>query len=275
MRDDFLASRAAIAVLVGLCGLCSVASAQTYGPNPTKGAWWHTGEAQPRGPVDLGPVDLTGVWYGGPSGNLATVALAGEELILTPYGYERYATVDHSKDPNSFCLPAGPARMIMMAHPAMIVQHPGVMAILSESQRTFRIVYTDGRDHPEDVMDYPEFMGSSLGHWEGETFVIETVGIDDRTWLDTSGHEHSNQLTSIERFRLIEDGSVLEHIVTYEDPVFFERPFTTRRVYDRQVGDRIMNHACAENEGDMEHALPTIGGLGLDDALTFKDVEGN
>jgi len=164
--------------------------------------------------------------------------------------------------------------MIMMAHPAMIVQHPDVMAILSESQRTFRIIYTDGRSHPEDVMDYPEFMGSSLGHWEGDTFVAETVGIDDRTWLDTSGHEHSNLLKTTERLRLIENGRVLEHIVTYEDPVFFERPFTTRRVYERQVGDRIMNHACAENEGDMEHAVPTIGGLGLDEALTLKDVQG-
>ncbi len=267
--------RAVLAVLLSTLGLCSNSSAQTYGPNPTKGAWWHKGEAQPSGAVDLGPVDLTGVWYGGPSGNLATATLPGEEMILTAYGYERYATVDHAKDPNSFCLPAGPGRMIMMAHPAMIVQHPGVMAILSESQRTFRIVYTDGRDHPEDVMDYPEFMGSSLGHWEGETFVIETVAIDDRTWLDTSGHEHSNQLKTTEHFRLIEGGSVLEHIVTYEDPVFFERPFTTRRVYDRQVGDRIMNHACSENEGDMEHALPLIGGLGLDDALTLKDVEGD
>ncbi|MDH3507149.1 MAG: hypothetical protein OEQ25_08410 [Gammaproteobacteria bacterium] len=260
--------------VLGLAGFgCATGLAQTYGPEPTQGAWWHRGEAQPEGPVDLGPVDLTGVWYGGPSGNLANATLPGEEMILTPYGYERYATVDHAEDPNSFCLPAGPGRMIMMAHPAMFVQHPGVTAVLSESQRTFRIIYTDGRDHPEDVDDYPEFMGSSLGHWEGDTFVVETVGIDQRSWLDTSGHEHSGKLKVIERFRLIENGSVLEHLQTYEDPVFFERPFTVRRVYDRQVGDRIMNHACNENEGDMEHALPLIGGLGIDDALTLKNVE--
>jgi hypothetical protein len=275
MKHHAYVQKSVLLAAIGIYAVCELTAAQTYGPDPTKGAWWHKGEPQPQGPVELGPVDLTGVWYGGPSGNLARATLPGQELILTPYGYERYAIVDHAQDPNSFCLPAGPARMIMMAHPAMIVQHPGVVAVLSESQRTFRIIYTDGRDHPEDVADYPEFMGSSLGHWEGETFVVETVGIDQRTWLDTSGHEHSGHLKTVERFRLIEAGSVLDHVVTFDVTVFFDRTFSTRRVFERQVGDRIMNHACAENEGDMEHALPLIGGLGLDEALTLKDVEGD
>ena len=155
----------------------------------------------------------------------------------------------------------------MMQHPAMIVQRPDVVAILSESQRVFRIIYTDGRTHPPEVYDYPEWMGSSIGKWEGNTLVVDTVSINDRTWIDTSGHEHSNKLHLTERFRMAEP-NVLEHVVTYDDPVFFVKPFTTKRTFKRQIGDRIMDHSCVENEKDVEYMLPTIGGTGLSDALT-------
>ena len=226
-------------------------------PKPT-GAWWHTGDT----PVpQAGHADLTGVWFGGASGNLATYTVPGQELVLTPYGKQRWDTVDHSKDPNTRCLPPGPARMIMMAHPAMIVQRPDVVAILTESQRTFRLIYTDGRGHPPDIDDYPEWMGSSIGHWEGDTLVVNTVAIKDQSWLDTDGHEHSDKLKMTERFRLA-DPNTLEHLVTYEDLVFFVKPFTTRRMFKRQVGDRIMDHSCLENEKDLENLVPTLGDAG-------------
>jgi hypothetical protein len=228
----------------------------------TAGAWWHTGRPSPAGAMDL-----TGVWFGESSGDLSQSTLPGQEMILTPYGHERYKTVDHSKDPNTYCLPPGPARMIMMAHPAMIIQRPDVVAILTESQRTFRIIYTDGRAHAPDVYDYPEWMGSSIGKWEGDTLIVETVAINERSWLDTSGHEHSDKLRLSERFRLI-DPDTLEHIVTYDDPVFFAKPFTTRRTFKRQIGDRILDHSCLENEKDINNLVPTIGGTGLDKART-------
>ena len=222
-------------------------------PKPVpKGAWWVSG-----GPP-AGQIDLTGVWFGGASGDLSKATLPGQEMILTPLGEQRYKTVDHAKDPNTACLPPGPARMIMMAHPAMIVQRADVVAILTESQRTFRLIYTDGRDHPFDAYDYPEWMGSSIGHWERDTLVVETVSINDRTWLDTSGHEHSDQLKMTERFRLA-DPNTLEHIVTYTDPIFFVKPFTTKRTFKRQIGDRIMDHSCLENEKDLENLVPTLG----------------
>ena len=226
-------------------------------PEPT-GAWWQRGAA----PVAQdGHPDLTGVWSGRPSGDLSESTLPGQDLVLTEHGQQRWETVDHALDPNTFCLPSGPARMIMMAHPAMVVQRPDVVAILTESQRTFRIIYTDGRGHPNDVYEYPEWMGSSIGEWEGDTLVVDTVAINDRTWLDTSGHEHSDQLHMTERFRLA-DPNTLEHVVTYTDPVFFVKPFTTRRVFERQIGDRILDHACLENEKDIELLVPTLGDAG-------------
>ena len=141
------------------------------------------------------------------------------------------------------------------------IQRPDVIVVLTESQRTFRLIYLDGRGHPEDVNDYPEWMGSSMGHWEGATLVVDTVAIKDRTWLDTSGHEHSDQLKMAERYRLL-DRNTLEMVVTYDDPVFFVKPFTTRRLAKRQIGDRIMDHSCLENEKDIINLVPTIGDAG-------------
>ena len=149
----------------------------------------------------------------------------------------------------------------MMAHPSMIIQRADVIVMLSESQRTFRLVYLDGRGHADDMYDYTEWMGSSMGHWEGDTLVVTTVGVKDRSWLDTSGHEHSEKLKMTERYRLA-DRNTLEMIVTYDDPVFFAKPFTTRRLAKRQIGDRIMDHSCLENEKDIINLVPTLGSEG-------------
>ena len=149
----------------------------------------------------------------------------------------------------------------MMQHPTMLVQRPDMVLFLSESQNVFRMIYTDGRPHPEDVYDYPEWAGNSIGHWEGDTLVVDTVSIKDRTWLDTAGHEHSDKLKMTEKFRLA-DRNTLEMIVTYDDPVFFVKPFTTKRLHKRQIGDRIFSHSCLENEKDSEHLVPTLGDAG-------------
>lgn len=258
MNNRFLLSIFAVAFLLATVVLSAdPAMAQSGKTVPKDGAWWYRGTPQPAGKH----ADLTGVWFGGSSADLSKATLPGQEMILTPYGVQRYKTVDHAKDPNTLCLPPGPARMIMMIHPAMVIQRDDVITILSESQRTFRLIYTDGRGHPGDVYDYPEFMGSSVGKWEGDTLVVDTVSVKDKTWLDTSGHEHSDKLKMTERFRLA-DPNTLEHVVTYDDPVFFVKPFTTKRLFKRQIGDRIMDHSCVENEKDLINLVPTIGDEG-------------
>jgi len=264
MNHRFLFSLLSLASLLsytsmGLAQSNPVATSRKAPPKPKPhGAWWYTGD---ESPATDGPPDLTGVWYSGSSGDLSKSTLPGQEMILTPYGKQRYDTVDHAKDPDTYCLPQGPGRQLMSAHPMMIVQRPDVIAFLSESQRVFRLAYLDGRGHPEDLDDYPEWTGSSIGHWQGQTLVLDTRGINERTWIDTSGHEHSKQLHMTERFTL-SSRNVLEYVTIYEDPVFFEKPFTIKRVFKRQVGDRIMDQACMENEKDIKSLVPTIGDAG-------------
>ena len=132
---------------------------------------------------------------------------------------------------------------------------------MSESEHIFRLIYTDGRPHPEDAADNPGWFGHSIGKWEGDTLVVDTVGIIDKTWLDGAGHEHSDKLHLTERFRL-SNPNTLDYIVTYDDPVFFVKPFTSKKVLRRQIGDWILDHTCLENEQDLKNLVPTIGDEG-------------
>jgi len=262
MKTRFSFSRAEAAALVFLILVSSPAFGQARGGKPSKpapavGAWWYKGDAQPPAPH----ADLTGVWEGGSINDIAKDALPGEPLILTPYGAERYKKVDHATDPNAQCLPPGPTRMTARAHPTMIIQRPDVFAVLSESEHIFRLIYTDGRPQPADALDYPAWYGYSVGKWEGDTLVVDTISIMDRTWLDLAGHEHSDQLHLTERFRL-SDPNTLEYLVTYNDPVFFVKPFTSKKVLKRQIGDYILDHTCLENEKDLKNLVPTIGDEG-------------
>ena len=140
--------------------------------------------------------------------------MLGKEPPFTPYGKQRYDTVDHAKDPLAHCLPIGPNRGMQAPMPFQIVQTEDVITILPEMQNTFRIIYLDGRDHPDFLADYPQWMGHSIGHFEGDSRVVETTGIDVRTWLDTEGKEHSDQLRLVERFQKANDNLIAVVLLT-------------------------------------------------------------
>src|SRR5260370_26018720 len=100
-----------------------------------------------------------------------------------------------------------------------------------------------------------------MGNREGVRLAVAPVNINKKSCLDSAGHEHSKDLKMTERFRLA-DPNTLEMLVTYTDPVFFQKPFTTKRLSKRQIGDRIMDHSCLENEKDILHLAPTLGETG-------------
>lgn len=198
------------------------------------------------------PRDLNGVWQAPPNRDLA--AALGHQLPFTPYGAERFKKVDLSKDPVAQCLPIGPARGIQVGlFPFQILQTPKVVAILFENQHTFRIINTDGRSHPSDYD--PTWFGDSIGKWEGDTLVVDTIGITDRTWLDIAGHEHSDQLHLVERFQKV-DSNTIKWTVTFEDPKFFTQPWSITLPIKRQNTELLM-YSCEENEKDRGHLQHT------------------
>jgi len=209
------------------------------------------------------PRDYSGVWspLGSsiPNNDITTHLLPGEEIVFTPYGADRYRKLDHAADLTNTCGPAGYFRgMQTPLMPFQIVQGKDVTTMAMEYMYSFRLIYTDGRAHPEDISDYPEWMGHSVGRWEGDTFVVEAVGFNDKTWLDTPGLEHSEQLKVLERYQRT-DADTIRWTVTITDPVFYTKPFTYAFDLKRQ-DTRLLSYSCSENEKDAEHMLPTLGG---------------
>ncbi len=196
------------------------------------------------------PPDISGFWNNQYTPNLAQAL--GKEPPYTPYGAQRWKDVDTKDDPTAVCLPPGPSRAFTAPFPVEIMQSKRIIAFLFEYMNLYRVVYMDGRTHPADIMDYPEFMGHSTGRWDGDTLVIDTIGINERSWLDTAGHEHSAKLHLTERLKKVDDNT-MTYTVTYDDPVFFSEPWSVTRTFRRgKDSDRIMGYACQENNKDVE-----------------------
>ena len=194
--------------------------------------------------------DLSGFWVNQYTPNLSTVL--GGEPPFTDFGAEQWRTVDTSKDPTAICLPVGPSRAFTAPFPFQLVQGKDTIAILFEYQSIWRAIYMDGRPHPEDVADYPYFMGHSVGRWEGNVLVVDTTGIDERSWLDTAGHRHSAELRLTERFEPI-GANTIKWTVTFDDPVYFTRPWSVARTFTRgKPADRLLPYTCNENNKDVE-----------------------
>ncbi len=213
--------------------------------------------------------DLSGIYVSLPPNgfqfgeDLTSKLLPGEELILTPYGAERYRNVDIGPgDPGAQCLPPGPIRGLWgLPQPIAIVQSAGLIVIALEFSGTYRIIYTDGREHPEATYEIPQFMGHSIGTWEGDTLVVDTVAVDERVWIDPHAFEHSDQLHLVERFQKT-GPTTIRWTLTVEDPVFFVKPFTVGRSFELRRDELLLPYWCSENEKDLEHMQPIIGGIG-------------
>jgi hypothetical protein len=154
------------------------------------------------------------------------------------------------EDPLARCVPAGVPAINSFPTPLKIIQTPGVIAVLYEADTTFRQIFTDGRSHPPDPQ--PSFMGYSVGKWEGDTLVVDTIGFRDRGWLDRMGHPHSDALHLVERLRR-QDVGHLEIQMTIDDPKAYTKALVvTQRLALIPDGD-LLEYFCTENEKDIAH----------------------
>ena len=143
------------------------------------------------------------------------------------------------------CLPWGYTRAMQTSYPVEFVHTVKRFAILFESNNVFHVVATDGRDHPKNLD--PSWMGNSVGRWDGDTLVVDTIGFNGKTWLDTAEHVHSDALHVVERIRFL-DPDRLEYEITFEDPKIYAKPFKNTRVFIRmRPGDELMEWWCMEN----------------------------
>jgi hypothetical protein len=216
----------------------------------------------PEGPTPRtadGKPDLTGNWT--PNAirenvDLAGVlAAAGNPIPMLPEAakihQERHDNLSKG-DPESYCLPPGVPRMSTTPYPWTIVQTPQLIVIVYEGgAHIWRKIFMDGRPHDPKV----EFtwLGDSIGHWEGDTLVVETVGQNDLTWLDEGGTPHSTDMKVTERIKRPDLGHLeIEH--TIEDPKTFSKPwkFTT---HPSLLRGELIEYICQENNKDVQHMV--------------------
>ncbi len=158
--------------------------------------------------------------------------------------YKQRAADLFKDNPLVRCLPAGVPRLNAYTHPYKIVQTPGLIVVLYESLTMFRQIFTDGRSLPKDPE--PTWMGYSVGTWEGDTLVVHTSGFNDKSWLDGSGHPHSDAMRLTERFRRRDVGH-MDIEVTIDDPKSYTRPLTYTQPQELLPDAELIEYICNEN----------------------------
>jgi hypothetical protein len=180
------------------------------------------------------------------------------EQPLTPYGQEVFRKRQQAGSGAAQglnCLPDGTPHADLLPEPFKIIQTPNQLIILYEVETTFRQIFTDGRKHPVDPS--PTWMGYSVGRWEGDTMVIDSMGFNDLGWLDAGGHPHSEEMRVEERFRRRDYGH-LELDITITDPKIYTQPIKFSVVQELLPDTDLFEHYCVENEKDAaHHAAPT------------------
>ncbi len=170
-------------------------------------------------------------------------------LPFTAWGADNFKNYDVSKfDYTGHCLPFGLLRsMNVGGYPIQVMQNDQYIALLFEQNTWFHVVYMN-RKHPQDLDS--TWFGNSVGNWDGDTLVIDTIGFNGKTRLDTIGHPLSDQLHVVERFRMT-DPDHIAYEVKIDDPKTYTRPWTNTRTFWRmKPGQELIEYSCEENNRD-------------------------
>jgi hypothetical protein len=156
----------------------------------------------------------------------------------------------NAKDPGVDCLPLGIPISSLVSEVHKIVQTPDLIVILLEVDNAHRQIYTDGRKLPVDPQ--PSWLGYSVGKWDRDTLVVDTVGFNDKAWLDVLGHPRSESLHLTERYHRRDFGH-MDVEMTFDDPKMYTKPFTIKITHQLIPDSDILEYFCAENEKDRAH----------------------
>jgi hypothetical protein len=208
----------------------------------------HTAPSGPTPRTAGGKPDFSGVWFA-----QRMVDAGKPEPLPWAEALLRERAANNGKDaPGARCLPRGITNAGAL-FPYKLVQTPTLLVMLFEDDiPSHRQVFLDGRGHPHDPN--PTWMGHSIGHWDGDALVIDTVGFDDRSWLDTQGHPHTENMRVIERLRRPDLGH-LEIEITIDDPGAYTKPWKITRASELDPNDDIGEYVCTENEKDARHMV--------------------
>ena len=201
-----------------------------------------------------GKPDLSGIWLT-PSGRwLNNLAADGVDVPITPWAQALYKERQDNNGkgrPSERCISHGVTDFDALGTPTKIIQTPAVTVILFEAYNHYRQVFTDGRPLPKDPQ--PAWLGYSVGKWDGNALVVETIGLNDQTWLDDGGHPHSEALHVTERFTRRDFGH-MEIRITIDDPKAYTKPWTVTIPKTLMPDTELIEFMC-ENEKDLVHLV--------------------
>ncbi|HEY2383571.1 MAG TPA: hypothetical protein VGK48_20545 [Terriglobia bacterium] len=241
--------------------LPSFASAQ-WDPFP-----WKNMPRTPDGKIDMkapprrmadGHVDLSGFWM--PADNVKHLLnlaadMKPEDIPLTPGAkalYQDRIDTNGKDHPGVHCLPSGIPEKENIPDGLKLVHAPDLLIFLYESRTIYRQVFTDGRSLPKDAE--PTWMGYSVGRWEGDTLVIETIGQNGKTWLDMRGLPGTESLRVVERFTRPAIGTI-NIDVTIDDPMAYTKPWSAKLSWKLIPDTDLIESICEENSKDLPHMV--------------------
>jgi hypothetical protein len=203
-----------------------------------------------KGPAGSSRPDFSGVWF---IDEYHRTLLPKEDPPFQPWAEELlkkrdfeniHHDPDSAVDPTERCIPPGIPRTMLQPFPWEIVQARDRIVMIFEYQSLVRQIFMDGRGHPKGLG--PTYMGHSIGKWEGNTLVVDTVGFNDKTWLDPMGLPHTDALHVIERIRRV-DHDTLDDQYTIDDSKAYTKPWTATRIFKLKRDWQIQEYVCAEN----------------------------
>jgi hypothetical protein len=221
----------------------------------------------PDGKVDLkapaprtadGKIDLSGFWMpSNPVKHLLNLAadLPPDSVPLQPWAQKLYQErIDNNgKDhPGVRCWPSGIPEKLNIPDGLKVIQTPDVMIFLHESRTIYRQVFTDGRPLPKDPQ--PAWMGYSVGRWEGDTFIVDTIGQNGKTWLDMRGLPGTEALKVTERYTRPTVGHI-DIDLTIDDPKAYTKPWAVKLSWSLQPDIELIESICEENNKDLPHMV--------------------
>ncbi|EIZ80075.1 hypothetical protein WSK_1442 [Novosphingobium sp. Rr 2-17] len=195
------------------------------------------------------PVDFEGTWRDLPTNS---PFLIGRDLPYKPEAqniaadrmaaFKKGATVANA---HLTCRPTGVQGFTAPKGPVLIARSKDELVFISQEDREVRRIFMNEKEHPSGLR--PTYSGHSIGHWEGKTLVVDTVGFNKYGQLDEAGDPHSDQMHMVERYTMSDDGNMLTNELTITDPVYYTAPFTRTRVWAKNAGVKLLDYDCAEN----------------------------
>ena len=219
-----------------ICWMVALAAASTF----SSAAFAQAGQQQSPAKTAPAPApkrDLTGVWQYQGAGGAEGFAAEKDIPPMTPWTKAKFdeekpgygpRAIPGGNDPILQCDPIGFPRVMFMPTPIEFVNAPGRIIQFFEREHEWRPIWTDGRSLPEDAD--PAWFGHAIGHWEGDyTFVVESAGFNDKTWLTPWGYPHTDDMRTTERYQRI-DHDTIQYQVTVVDPKAYAKPIIGRQV---------------------------------------------